>query len=159
MKTEGEGVRDQTSWTERADTERRFDMDGYLVTVWYEGERKSKWGDICYGCGKNRPRKKGTMGVEVPWDLALPKRMSHGTTTSTSNVCGKPLWSTQMHTCTFSVRQTHLDTQIPTHTSSTSGPCQAGIPAKTKNLCSPSHPSKHENNKLNFYHVQTLHTC
>lgn len=73
-------------------------------------------------------------------------------------VC-KPPWSTEMHTCTFSVRRTHLDTRIPTHTSSTGGPCQAGIPAKTKNLCSPSHPSKHENNKLNFYRVQTLHAC
>lgn len=63
----GEGVRGQTSWTERADMEWHFDMHGYQVTVWYGGKRKSKWGDICYGCGKNRQRKKGL------WELKSPE--------------------------------------------------------------------------------------
>lgn len=55
--------------------------------------------------------KNGTMGVGVPRESALPKRMSQNSATaSTSNACGKPLQSTRMHDLTFSVRRKHRHT-------------------------------------------------
>lgn len=106
--------------------------------------------------------KNRTMGDGVPRDSALPKRMSQNSATaSTSNACGE---TSTVHVDARSYlfcktqTQTHLNTRVPTHTTSTDGPCQAGIAAKTENLCSPSHPSKHENNTVNFGGVHTPHT-